>query len=391
MTSGKKWTPETKRFVFIVCFVLIGLAIWRFSILLAPLFVAVIIAYLLNPLVIWLTQRTRLSRDLSAAVVYVIFLVVLFLIPFIGTPLIVQQVRQLDIDVQEIADQLRVPLSANLAALDTELDVESLSGSVGGSLEGLATWVATVAFSIAEGFIWAIFIIVVGYYLLREANNFNDWVDSWIPPDFLEEFRQLRREIDRVWKSYFYGQVTLAIIVGLIVGGTTALLGIRSAVLLGLLAALLELIPNWGYSLSGAIGVLFAFFQGSSWIPLPSWAFALVVLGFYFLMWQFDTNYLIPRVIGHRLRLSPAIVIIGIIGGASLAGALGLLLAAPIIATVRVVGGYIYRRLLDLEPYVLMYDSVTPVNEPLASVSEETGADRPLPLAGPSEAESAES
>jgi predicted PurR-regulated permease PerM len=391
LTSGKKWSPETKRFVFIVCFVLIGLAIWRFSILLAPLIVAVIIAYLLNPLVIWLTQRTRLSRDLSAAVVYVIFLSVLFLIPFIGTPLIVQQVRQLDIDVQEIADQLRVPLSANLAALDSELDVESFSGSVGGSLEGLATWVATVAFSIAEGFIWAIFIIVVGYYLLREANNFNDWVDSWIPPDFLDEFRQLRREIDRVWKSYFYGQVTLAIIVGLIVGSTTALLGIRSAVLLGLLAALLELIPNWGYGLSGAIGVLFAFFQGSSWIPLPSWAFALVVLGFYFLMWQFDTNYLIPRVIGHRLRLSPAIVIIGIIGGASLAGALGLLLAAPIIATVRVVGGYIYRRLLDLEPYVLMYDSVTTVNEPLASVSEETDADRQLPLAGPSEAESAES
>ena len=227
--------------------------------------------------------------------------------------------------------------------------------------------------------------------MLKDADKLNGWVDSWIPPNSLEEFRQLRREIDRVWKSYFYGQVTLAIIVGLIVGFTTALLGIESAVLLGLVAALLELIPNWGYGVSGAIGVLFAFFQGSSWIPLPSWAFALVVLGFYFLMWQFDTNYLIPRVIGHRLRLSPAIVIIGIIGGASLAGALGLLLAAPIIATVRVVGGYIYRRLLDLEPYVLMYDAVSPINEPVASVSEETGPDRQLPLAGQSEAESAES
>jgi hypothetical protein len=116
-----------------------------------------------------------------------------------------------------------------------------------------------------------------------------------------------------------------------------------------------------------------------------------VVLGFYFLMWQFDANYLIPRVIGHRLRLSPAIVIIGIIGGASLAGALGLLLAAPIIATVRILGGYIYRRLLDLQPYVLRFDSVSLVNEPLASVSEETGPDQQPPLAGPSEVESVES
>ena len=214
---------------------------------------------------------------------------------------------------------------------------------------------------------------MVGYYILVDANRFTAWVDSWIPPDYLEEFKQLRRTIDGVWKSYFIGQVTLAIIVGVIISVATGILGIRSALILGLVAALLELIPNWGYGLSGAIGTAVAYFQGSSYIPLPNWAFALIVAGFYFLMWQVDTNYLVPRILGSRLQLPPAIIIIGIIAGASVGGALGLLLAAPTIATVKVLGSYIYRRLLDLEPYVLTPEPAVAANltEPSSQKNKE--------------------
>jgi len=98
LMSAPKWSPESKRFIFFVCVVLIGLAIWRFSVVLAPLIVAVIIAYLLNPVVNWLTRRTPLKRSLAAAIVYLSFLLILALIPSIGAPLIVQEIRQLDFD-----------------------------------------------------------------------------------------------------------------------------------------------------------------------------------------------------------------------------------------------------------------------------------------------------
>jgi len=65
----------------------------------------------------------------------------------------------------------------------------------------------------------------------------------------------------------------------------------------------------------------------------------------------------VPRIIGSRLQLPPAVIIVGIIAGAAVGGAIGLLLAAPTIATIRVLGGYIYRRLLDIEPYVRVYES----------------------------------
>ena len=359
MSTTPQWTPATKRIILIICLILIGLAIWQFSIVLAPLVVAVIIAYLLNPLVNWVTVSTRLKRRWAAPIIYVAFLlVILVLIPTIFVPVIIQQIRELDIDVQTIMVQLNsakdYPIIIGGINLDMNALVEPVTGSLDQIFSPLATWAANVAVEVAGGLIWAIFIFVVGFYLLLDANRFSAWVDSWIPSAYEEEFRLLRAELDGVWKAYFLGQVTLAIIVGLIIGISAGILGIRSAILLGVIAAILELIPNWGYGVSGIIGVLFAFFQGSTWIPLPNWAFALLVAGFYFVMWQIDTNYLVPRIIGQRLRLPPALIIVGIIAGASVGGALGLLLAAPIIATFRVLGSYLYRRLLDLQPYVLV-------------------------------------
>jgi predicted PurR-regulated permease PerM len=359
VSTTPQWTPATKRIILIICLILIGLAIWQFSIVLAPMVVAVIIAYLLNPLVNWLTVSTRLKRRWAAPIIYIAFLLfILVLIPTIFVPVIIRQIRELDIDVQTIMVQLNIAKDYPIIIGGIRLDMNALVGPVTGSLDQifspLATWAANVAVEVAGGLIWAIFIFVIGFYLLLDANRFSAWVDSWIPSAYEEEFRLLRAELDGVWKAYFLGQVTLAIIVGLIIGISAAILGIRSAIVLGVIAAILELIPNWGYGVSGIIGVLFAFFQGSTWIPLPHWAFALLVAGFYFVMWQIDTNYLVPRIIGQRLRLPPAVIIVGIIAGASVGGALGLLLAAPIIATFRVLGGYLYRRLLDLEPYVVV-------------------------------------
>ena len=385
MSAAPKWTPATKRVVLIICLILIGLAIWRFSIVLAPLVIAVIIAFLLNPVVNWMTRRTVLKRGPAAAIVYIAFLIILALIPSIGAPLLIQQVSQLDLNVQEISSRINEAMDYQMVIVGLRFNLTTLVEPITGSLDSIlslfAAWAANLAVEIAGGFIWAIFIFVIGFYLLLDANRFSDWLDSWIPSDYAKEFKQLRSEINGVWKAYFVGQLTLAIIVGFIIGICTALLGIKNAPLLGIVAALLELIPNWGYSISGFVGVLFAYFQGSTYIPLPTWAFALLVGAFYFVMWQIDTNYLVPRIIGHRLQLPPALIIVGIIAGASVGGALGLLLAAPTIATARVLSGYLYRRLLDLEPYVLVRNAA-------ASTKKETVAGATVSTSGQQEVKS---
>jgi predicted PurR-regulated permease PerM len=97
------------------------------------------------------------------------------------------------------------------------------------------------------------------------------------------------------------------------------------------------------------IASLLAFFLGSTWIPIPHWAFMLIVIGLHLFFEQFDLNYLIPRVVGRRVHLPPLVVILGIVTGAILAGILGIPLAAPTIASMRVIGRYIFANLFDME------------------------------------------
>jgi predicted PurR-regulated permease PerM len=86
-------------------------------------------------------------------------------------------------------------------------------------------------------------------------------------------------------------------------------------------------------------------------MPVPNWVFTLIVIGLHIIYQQFDLNYLLPRIVGRRVQLHPLVVILGVVAGALLAGVLGILLAAPMIATARVLGHYVFANLNDQDPF----------------------------------------
>ena len=126
---------------------------------------------------------------------------------------------------------------------------------------------------------------------------------------------------------------------------------------MGVIAGLLEFLPSIGHAIWLTIATILGLFVGSTWMPIPNWAFTLIIIGLHIFFQQFDINYLIPRIIGRRVHLPPLVVILGIVSGALLAGVLGVLLAAPTIASARVVGRYVYANLFDQDPFP---DSVAP-------------------------------
>jgi predicted PurR-regulated permease PerM len=356
MTS-KPWSDSTKRLIVVGIVLLFGLAIARFSQALAPLLVSVIIAYVLHLPVNWIARHTRIPRNLVAIVMYVTFYIVLALIPAALTPILIQQARRINLDLRAINEQLAHFISQPLVIFNLSLDPRDVAAQVTGALTDVLSPFATgaigVLFGIAEGVVWIIFIFVVGLYLLLDADRIGIWLDNLTPPDYRHEIIVLRREIGVIWNSFFVGQLILCTIMGVTVGGATAILGIRSAFMLGLVAAVAELVPNIGHTVSAMVGVTVAFLEGS-YLPVSNLWFALIVALVYIAITQMDINVLIPRIIGRRMHLSPAVVIAGLIAGASIGGVLGLLLAAPTLSSLRVLGSYIYRRLLDLEPYVLV-------------------------------------
>jgi phosphoglycolate phosphatase-like HAD superfamily hydrolase len=120
---------------------------------------------------------------------------------------------------------------------------------------------------------------------------------------------------------------------------------------LALLAGLMEFLPTIGPAVSGTVGTFFAFFQGSTWMPVNQLTFAIVVGILYAIIGQIESIYLIPRLVGGRVRLHPAMAFVGIIAGTLVFGLLGVLLATPILASSRTILAYVFHKLLDREPF----------------------------------------
>lgn len=130
-----------------------------------------------------------------------------------------------------------------------------------------------------------------------------------------------------------------------------SILGMRNAAALGVISAFLEFIPAIGPVLAAIPAILIALILGPTWVPLPNIWFAVVIGLIYFALQQFENLYLLPRVVGSRVRLHPAVVIVGALAGAQLAGILGILLAAPTIAAGKLILGYVFRKLTDQPPF----------------------------------------
>jgi predicted PurR-regulated permease PerM len=192
---------------------------------------------------------------------------------------------------------------------------------------------------------------VVGFYLTRDAPKIVAWLIGLAPPDYRADFRALLTEIYKVWSSFFRGQLILCLIVGVILGTVSAVLGLPQPILLGIWGGLLEFLPSIGNMIWGVTAILLAIFSGSTTLALPPVAFVLLVLGVYVVFTQLDINVLIPNIIGGSIRLHPIVVLLGVIVGIEIGGVLGVALAAPTIASFRVIARYIYAMLFDLEPF----------------------------------------
>jgi predicted PurR-regulated permease PerM len=147
----------------------------------------------------------------------------------------------------------------------------------------------------------------------------------------------------------------LCLVVGSIVFLVAVTLGLPSALLLAAIAGLMEFFPTIGPILAAIPAVIIGYFQSdSSWlgqITGPFW-FVIIIIIIYVVIYQMENYVLLPRIIGYRLRLHPMVVILGALAGASVAGILGILLAAPFLASMRLIFSYIYCKLTDKPPFV---------------------------------------
>ncbi len=234
------------------------------------------------------------------------------------------------------------------AAVPPSLDaiLQPLSSALRSVVETGANLVGTViSQAVMIGFIF-----LASIYISLEANTYRGALLQAAPAAYRPEISILLDRIERVWNAFFHGELILMLVIGVMTTIGLAALGMPGALYLGIIAGLLEIIPNLGPIIAAVPAVIVALMQGSASLPISNLAFAGVVILFYILVQQVEDKLIVPRVLGAALELSPLIVMTGIVIGVSVGGILGALLATPVIATGREVLHYIYRKMQEQEP-----------------------------------------
>lgn len=322
MDRDTSWSPRTKTIVITI--ILLG-ALWLI-VFLNPLWNALLIsallAYLLDPVVRLLTMHTRLTRRGGAILVFVIFILLLIGIPAALGTVIVQQFERIRIELSQVWEVVLVWLANPIEFLGfrlyPQLLLENLQQAAGGFLSALPGGSFNVITDVTSNLLWG-FVSTLGlFYFLKDGPTIVAWLVRFAPTTYQADVQRLVDELNDVWGVFLRVQLLIFVVLAILMGAGTLL-------------------------------VIWLFRTGLlAFSPL---GFILLLIAVYTAAQQVDNLWLRPQLMGKQLHLHPGLVFSGLFAGLMAGGFLGALLIVPLMASVKVIGGYIYRQMLDMPPW----------------------------------------
>lgn len=379
--TSPPWSLTTKRIVAVIVLIAafllargIASATW------GAIAVAVVLAYLLSPVVTFFERRLSIIHNFEirrALAVVLTWLAVLGMFAIaIGLvlPAMASQLREFADELPNLVEDAEADLRRLLDRPITIGDAQfvpwdELQGafspdengapdsSLTSTLQETVLSLADPALGLVGGVVTFVvnlfFVLIMLFYLMRDGPLFVEYMVRVMPESYQGDARRLLHELRLVWNAYLRGQLVLCFAVGTATYIVALILGLPQPLLLAMVAGFLEFIPNIGPALAQIPALLFALTTSSSTIPgldagLP---YAIVVSLSYILIQNLEAIFLVPRILGQSLDLHPFVVLVGLLVGAGLAGALGIVLAAPTIATLRVFLRYVRGKLLDEDAF----------------------------------------
>lgn len=340
--------PETPLFTWKRIWLILVLiaAVWLLSsarAVLTPLVAAFILAYLLNPLASALERRCHIPRTGGVLLIIVALGVILVLLWVSVAPLVEKQIaafghrlpgylRVLEGWVENLlarlqiipAEEVKKFISENLAALG-RLPLEALQ--TGGSVLLRTT---RGLLSIARGLVFLLLVPVLMFYILRDISFFSDTFYYYIHPDYRGEVQRRLQRLDEVLGSFIKGQLIVGLILSVLYSIGFFVVGVPLWLVLGIFAGLISMFPYVEWIVGLPVVLALTALQHQDWLhPLG----ALIVFA---IISPVAGVYLIPRVIGGKVGLHPVVVIASVLIGGELLGFVGILLAVPLAAAIKV-------------------------------------------------------
>lgn len=358
-TPSPSWSTTTKLVIGLTLVAIFAGIFLYYRSTVSLMILAFIITYLFQPIVTFLNERTKMSWRLSTTLVF-LFFIILLIGSLTGAGLaIAQQLSGLVNVLQELAEDLPT-LADNLTVYLEQfgvgelIDLNDIANRLLETLQPLLGQAGSIAGSIATGAAASIgrtfFVILVSYFILAESKRIQTLSVDEIP-GYGYDIRRMTKQLKLIWNSFFRGQIIIFMMVFIVYLIIFTALGVRYSIALAALTGLAVFIPYVGIWVTSIVLVLVTLFQPYNYFGLLSWQFAIMVLGITLAInFTFD-NYISPRYFGRTLDIHPAAVLVAALFMAGLLGVVGIFLAAPVVATIKIVGIYVYRKLLDLDPW----------------------------------------
>ena len=360
------WSASTKALVAFTLFGVLAFFLVRFRAIVGPLLLAFLLTYLLYPVVIWLAKKIRLPWGAAVGLVLIVVLLVLLgLLTWGGIALVDQSkgllrflqrsLNDLPAMLEDLNERMIVigPFEYPLSNLNLNLD--TVGQQIVSSIQPLFSQLGSIVTSIASGaasLIAAMFLVIMlSYFILLENRGRSYKLFSLDLPGYEHDIDQMGRELKRIWNGFLRGQLTMVSITFVIYLILLNILGVRFALGLAVMAGFARFIPWVGTATTWFVYFIVALLQGTTLFGLLPFPYALLVIGVGMVMDPVIDSMITPRVMGNALQVHPAMLLVGIIIGTTWLGFIGLILAGPVLASIKLLATYALHKSFDMDPW----------------------------------------
>jgi predicted PurR-regulated permease PerM len=365
-TKSPQWGSTTKLLVGLVIIGIIAFLIVRFQSLISPLLMIFIIAYLFHPLTALIANGLGISWKAAVNILYIIIFGSLIGLLTVGGIGLVQQLQSLIGQVQTIITNLPTwleglsgqvfklgPFVLDLRTVELQTITDQVLAFVQPVLGRTGTLVGTLATRAAEIFGWTFFVLLVSYFVMSESNGLRSDLIKIELPGYAEDFHKLGDELGRIWNAFLRGQIFIFILTFIIYVILLSIMGVKYALGLALLGGLAKFLPYIGPTITWIVLALVTFFQTSKPFNLEAQPllYTIVVVVVMLVVDQIIDSFVAPRIMARTLKVHPAAVLITALIAANLLGIMGVVIAAPTLATFTLLGRYTIRKMFDQDPF----------------------------------------
>lgn len=314
-------------------------------VVISPIFIGIIVAWLFDPLVTWL-QKKKIPRILGCIIVYLLLIAVIFLFMYAFVPIFIDQIGDFISTIPDIFSDLKAFANKIFdffggAGADAKLIQNKVYEFLEEFANGLTTNIPNLVFNIGKsvfnGGLNLVLGLMIGFYMLFDFDKLNTTIIKNIPASWRDNYQELGTRINTSLRNYVQGILLIMLLVFITQSIGLTIAGIKAPLIFALFCALTDIIPYFG----PYIGAVPAIIVGFTVSPLTGVLCIVSIL----VVQALENNFYQPLIMGHTMKLHPVTIMVSLLIFQHFFGIIGMVVATPVVACLKVICTFINEKL----------------------------------------------